>query len=453
MKGKNLVVFGAGNSGLAAIKLLAKKGVSTICVSRGEPKSWSNFSEIKDLIGGEKCIDQKNASDIFANAETIVLSPGIPPHHPALKPALENEVPIISEIELAYRYMEQDIPIIAITGTNGKTTTVSLLAKLLEEQRRSVFLGGNIGHAFSHFVLESQNKKFDFIVLELSSFQLEHIETFRPHIAGILNLSPHHGERYQDFKSYIAAKMNMLKNMKKEDHFVYYDVDESHMEEFLKKSEVTRHKVRMAELRGEVASAVDFKKLRLIGEHNLFNIGFCLKILKMLEIPLGNLDQALAKFEPLPHRLELLGEYHHLMLVNDSKSTNYLATITAISSLSQKGKELYLILGGQLRGENDSPRDLIDHVEKMEQKLGRIFLIGDAATYLEGELSDKIPVQNCKNLEGVMDYIQKNPLKGTLLFSPAFPSFDQFKNFNHRGNEFKRLCAELDAPLTPINHS
>ena len=221
LKGKRLLIFGIGRSGMSALRLSHREGASLSVVSAGNPRDWKNLESVLKFVSEDSCFDQDSVSgDIFKSADYIILSPGISRSHPLLEKVLTYHIPVISEIELAFRSLDNlKSPIVAITGTNGKTTTTTMIGEMVKSSGKTVFLGGNIGIPFCDYILS--NKRVDYIVLELSSFQLESISVFKADISLMLNLYPNHGERYGSVDSYFDAKCNILRNMTSSDLLIY----------------------------------------------------------------------------------------------------------------------------------------------------------------------------------------------------------------------------------------
>ena len=215
----NIAIWGMGVSGLSALRFLSKKNHNLFAINSGNPAEWGQISEVYKYVSKDQCFDQSQIPQELT-LDLIILSPGIDPRIPEL--ARYRDVKKYCEVELAYKNLKRKIPIIAVTGTNGKTTTVTLMAKALEKAGQKVFLGGNIGTPFCDISLNEE--QFDYIVLELSSFQLELLEEFRANFACILNITPSHMERYDDFRDYEVAKMNIQNNQMNEDKLVAPDI-------------------------------------------------------------------------------------------------------------------------------------------------------------------------------------------------------------------------------------
>jgi len=412
MKDKKITIFGMGVSGLSALRLLHREGADISVVAQGEVNSWPNLSEVLKYVSMNKCYPQEISQDVFLSSELIILSPGIPKNHPLLK---NIKAPIWSEIELGYQFV--DAPIIAITGTNGKTTTVTLLGEMLNSMGYSTFVGGNIGIPLCDYPF--WGKKADYIVLELSSFQLESMDSFSTKIGVILNVTQNHGERYEHFEDYLRAKLNLRSNC----------------ETFIYTNEVPcvgpGKKINLENIKMDW----DLKNFKILGIHNLKNLLVIYEILKTLGIDLKKAEKALPSLKGVPFRMQYLESDYPHSVFNDAKSTNWDATLTAINSVKEDYKDVYLILGGQKRGYGDS---IIPHLKEIRKNVTKVFLIGETTDFLASELADDKFALKCYKLEEALK-LAKLENNGALIFSPAFPSFDQFKNYVDRGETFSGL--------------
>ena len=422
-----IAIFGLARSGMAAMRyLLTKNNVEIFLINQGRPSSWNAWQEINGLsqthkISIDHCFDQEEAAGILAEMDQIILSPGIPREHKSLVQAITAGVPVISEIEFAY--INSDIPVIAITGTNGKTTTATMVAQVLERAGLKVFLGGNIGRPYC----EIFDDFYDYAVIEVSSFQLESIETFRPKIAMILNITPNHTERYETFEEYAQAKYNIFKNMRVDDHALI-DVD-------LDTASITAqlHYIKALE-------EFDFSKSHLVGSHNKENFYCAWKVLELLKVDNAQsvMQEFINHFPGVKYRLQYVGNYQGLKIYNDAKSTNNAATESAVRAFQDENCNLYLILGGKLRS------DKVDIVESIRGlKIQEIFVMGEARTLLQKNLEYEFKVQSFEGLADIFEMLAVKKLQGNLLFSPAFPSFDQYKDYEHRGEDFTQRAKNL----------
>lgn len=434
---KKIAVFGMGKSGQAALALARKLKYEVHAVNKGPVAVWFQSEKLDQLISIGNCFSEDDFSQHFHEMDEIILSPGIPVSHPALKIALEKNVSIISEIEIAWRE-SREIPVIAITGTNGKTTTTTMITQALIRAGKKVFCGGNIGVPYCELPLSGE--KADFAVIEVSSFQLETIKEFHPRIGLILNIFPNHSERYTEVMDYAHAKYRLLLNMGLEDELIL-GTENPYISELVptlpRKSYFTK-----GDLPKMFKQQFDFSKAKVKGEHNEANFFATYKVLELLNIPnLNSLFQEfINEFAGVAHRLEFVLNADGLNIYNDAKSTNILATSTAIKAFQDSKEELYLILGGKLRNESDR---LLPDLIPYKSQVTKIFTIGDVTERLFDELKEDFEVEQCFEIKVVLEKIKAGKLKGNLVFSPAFPSFDQFKNYVDRGEKFKQWAREI----------
>ena len=429
-----VAVFGMGKSGQAAVALAKKLRQDLYAVNRGRPEDWYYAEKLDKLVEICSCYSEEDFSQHFHKMDEIVISPGIPITHPALKKAVDKGVPILSEIEYAYR-VTKDIPVIAITGSNGKTTTTTMIAEALKKAGKKVFCGGNIGVPYCDLALSGE--KPDYAVIEVSSFQLETIHEFHPVIGLILNIVPNHGERYDSVKDYAIAKFQMLKNMKSED-FLILGTENPYLE-YLKDCQVEKSLFTKGDLPEEFN--FDFSNARVKGEHNEANFYAAWKVLQRLGIPdLQKLFQEfINEFSGVAHRLEYVLSINGLTIYNDAKSTNLTATETAIKAFRQDPSPLHLIIGGKLRNEADR---MLPGLLPYKDEIDTIFTIGDVTDRLFEELKNDFMVVKAGDVQTALRFAKEGSLKGNLVLSPAFPSFDQFKNYVDRGEKFKAWARE-----------
>ncbi len=423
-----------GKSGKSALALAKKLKFEVYAVNKGPVDSWFKSEGPHDLTDPCSCFSEDDFAQHFHKMDEIVISPGIPTTHPALSQAVAKGVPIISEIEFAYRETS-DVPVIAITGTNGKTTTTTMIAEALKKAGKKVFCGGNIGVPYCDLALSGE--KVDYAVIEVSSFQLETIKTFHPKIGLILNVFPNHSERYDDVHDYARAKFRLLQNMTKEDQIIL-GTENPYLDD-IKEHPVQRSSFSKGQLPKEFKSNFDFKGARATGEHNEANFFAAHRVLELLGIKdlTALFQDFINEFPGVAHRLEFVLEKDGLKVYNDAKSTNSLATTTAIKAFKDSPGPLYLILGGKLRNETDQ---LLPDLLAFKGKIKKIFTIGDVTDRLFEELKNDFEVEKANDLKSV--FRKAKGLKGNLVFSPAFPSFDQFKNYVDRGEKFKEWAKE-----------
>lgn len=449
------VVFGAGLSGLGAKELLEKKGYEVYLV---DDKNGMPSSEAMELLDKEKI-------------EFIVKSPGIPWKVELLVKAKDKNIKIISEIDLAYKYMDKNIKVISFTGTNGKTTTATKMYELLEYAGKKVKLAGNAGFSFAKLVADEED--LEYIVLELSSYQLENNPQIHSHIAGIINLTPDHLARYDSVEDYYITKFNIFSRQTEQD-FALINLDDEVFKKLYDEKELWKNiksekiylskekkgnvfvmdgiiytmknlekkadEVKDEDIHEYAKTLIPVRELSLKGSHNLENMLFLIGAAKILGIPDEKTAEFLKTTKALKHRLENFFIKGKTVFINDSKGTNVESTLKAIDSFDNS---IILILGGD--DKKISNREL---VERIKERVDSVYLIGDNAPLLIKDM-EEVGYKNYRNmetLENILDYFKKNmdfSKEQTVLFSPATSSFCQFKNFEHRGNVFKELTVKV----------
>lgn len=447
LKNKKIAVWGLGVSGLSALRLIKALDGDAFVINCGEVASWLKPSGALNFLAQNKCFSESSPglSLILESIDLIILSPGIPRNHKLLKSLLEKGIPVWGEIELAFRYLKEMkalSPLIGITGTNGKTTTTTLLSEMLIADQKKVFTGGNIGIPFCDYAYEiflGGNKK-DYILLELSSFQLESIEEFHANIALILNLYQNHGERYQSLEEYGESKFLITKNFTNEDTLIYSE-DFSLIAEWAKKQK--GKKISFTTNSFEINYQLE--NFKLPGIHNLANLFFAVKVAEEIKLTPDAIQKTIDSFRGVPNRIEFIsstGELSHFLIYNDAKSTNWDATLTAVKAMESFNLPIHLILGGKKRGSGDSIRPYLEYLKKHVESF---YLIGEAADDIYLELkNERCDVKITRTLKETIDFLKgkKKNKKEIILFSPAFPSFDQFKDYADRGEKFIKILAE-----------
>lgn len=417
-----LAIFGLARSGLSALKYLSTTKHDFYAINEGEPESWESFEQVSNMLSRDRMMSQDDALELFGQMDLIIKSPGIPFTHKALEKAREAKVEIISEIEFAFR--RSDIPVIAITGTNGKTTTATMISDLLTKLGKKVFLGGNIGIPYSDVLISKQD--YDIAVIEVSSFQLENIQEFNPQIAVLTNISPSHAERYESHELYRNAKLKMFQNMEGNQLAL--------LPQNLFELNLACKKMAIKKLEG-----FDLSNTQLVGQHNFENL-YCAYICASELIHEQKLvDKAVQEyineFVGVPYRMQPIQNSNGLKVINDGKSTNIAATAAALDSFQDK--EVRLILGGKLRSED------LDFSELKKRKINKIFAFGEAAQFINKNLSKDFDLETFETLDELMEKVKEEQPKGVLLFSPAFPSFDLYKNYEERAKAFNDLTKRL----------
>ncbi|RRD38419.1 UDP-N-acetylmuramoyl-L-alanine--D-glutamate ligase [Leptotrichia sp. OH3620_COT-345] len=449
------MVFGKGLSGMGAKELLEKKEYEVFLI---DDNGGIPSSEGIDLLNRE-------------NIDFIVKSPGISWKAELLQKASEKKVKVISEIDLAYRYMDKNTKIISFTGTNGKTTTCTKMYELLKYAGYNVKLAGNAGYSFAKLVADEEI--LDYIVLELSSYQLENNPQVHSHIAGIINLTPDHLTRYKSVEDYYITKFNIFEKQDKND-FALINLDDEQFEKinnikdinekikaqkmFLsteKKGTVFVHEDNIYIMKNlneriefhrdenvdKVAEKLmHIKEIALKGKHNLENMLFLIGAAKILDISNEKIIQFLKNTKSLEHRLENFFIKEKTTFINDSKGTNVESTLKAIDSFESS---LILICGG-----DDKKISNDELIKKIKEKIDFVYLIGENAPLLEKELQAVryLKYSNMETVENILKYLKENmdfSKEQVVLFSPATSSFCQFKNFEHRGKVFKELTEKI----------
>jgi UDP-N-acetylmuramoylalanine--D-glutamate ligase len=429
---QNVYIFGAGKSGVSAARALCKKGYTPKLVSQNEPSSWNCYEELISFMSKELLINQSEiSSEELKNSSLIVISPGIPRDHPLLVTSLKSGVPIWSEIELGFRLLSNKIPIIAITGTNGKTTVVTMIGEMIKNSELNPFVGGNIGIPFCDIIEEE--KKYDVIVLELSSFQLESIDQFTPDVASILNITPNHGERYKKVKDYANAKLNITNNMSADTVLIGFECFFKQYKTIgPKKNVLTDNSL------SELKKNFSLEKFNLVGKHNCDNLLVAVSAVQLVfdkKCDVG-IQKTINSFLGVDFRLQRVFCTDYIVF-NDAKSTNWDATNVAINSVcdSFPQMEIWVVIGGKKRGRGDSIKDRLFSFSRVN----KFILIGETSLFLKDELEGNFDYKVCNTIENVKSYMASCTFSGVLLFSPAFPSFDQFKNYVERGKHFKEI--------------
>lgn len=434
---KKAIVFGNGVSGKGAKKLLEHEGIEVI------------------LVDDKSGVTSEAALKLLDEVQLFIKSPGIPFDNFLVKSALEKNIDVIDEIELGYRYIKDNnlsTKIIAITGSNGKTTTTSKITELLQKAGLKAMHAGNIGNSLAELILE--NRDLEYAVLELSSFQLEGIKDFTADISLIVNLSPDHLDRYSAVEDYYDAKFNICKNQRDDKIFIYNLNDEETLKRLNDKVKCKTLGVTVNNRKDQAncydkdgwliyngEKVLETSKLSLKGKHNLENTLFIVTVAKNLNIPNEVIQQCLYNTKSLEHRMELFYKWGKTSFINDSKGTNLDSTTFAIEAY----KNSILICGGKDKG---LPLEGI--VETIKNNIKSVYLIGKMADRMEEALLKggypKENIYNLKTLENVLKNLKEKLTvndEEVILLSPSTSSFDQFKSFEHRGEVFKSLVEEI----------
>ena len=418
-----LGVLGAGKSGISASKLANHLGLNVLL------SDSNNIGEI-DLKGIQT--EFGGHSKKVLESDIIIKSPGIPNNVDIIKNANNKKIPIISEIEFASWFSKS--PIIGVTGSNGKSTTVNLLHNIFNKARYNSMLGGNIGRPFSDNVYkELLNKKSNGIhILELSSFQLEHIFHLSLEVACILNISKDHLDRYNDFDHYIRTKLNILRAIDNNGFIVYNSNDEILNERIYDHNNIIRFS-----LEDIKSKKIDLSNIPLKGKHNYSNIAAALAISNIYDIDFNIFMESIKSLKPLPHRLEYLCTFNDTEIYNDSKATNIESMVVAINTFKQN---ITMIVGGLDKGNSHLGKILT----KNSNKLNFVACYGQCGKLIFNQIHNDIESSyNQEFSKAVLDAISKSNKANILLLSPGCASYDQFTSYIERGNKFKEIIFGL----------
>ena len=447
VKGKRVLVVGLGKSGIASALFLVDHGAR---VAVSDTKSAEELHhEIPLLLDHGIVVEAGyHGERTFKEQELIVISPGVPADVPQLLQARQAGIPVIGEIELAARFLKGEI--VAITGSNGKTTTTSLTGKIIAADGRDTLIGGNIGTPAISFVKSATDATW--IVLEVSSFQLETIETFRPKIAVVLNVTPDHLDRHHTFANYAAAKLRIFENQNSSD-FAVLNADDTTCASmanqlkapaywFSRQREVERgafvrdENIVWRDAGGEKA-IMPLTEISLKGAHNVENVlaAVCAGILAGVD-PVA-VRRAVTNFKAVEHRLEFVASIRGVEYYDDSKATNVDATIKALESFAGG---VHLILGGKDKGSDYSVLNPL-----LEERVKCVYTIGSAAAKIQSQVKGT-EVVNAGTIDNAVRRASESAVTGDIvLLAPACASFDQFVSYEHRGRVFKDLVRQMQA--------
>jgi UDP-N-acetylmuramoylalanine--D-glutamate ligase len=441
-----LVILGGGESGVGTAILGKKKGYDVFVSDFGKIKG--NYKEVL-IINGIAWEEEKHTEDLILNADVVMKSPGIPDKSPIVKKLLAKGIPVLSEIEFAAPFTNATI--IGITGSNGKTTTTMLAYHLLKSAGLNVGLGGNIGKSFAWQVADN---KYDSYVLELSSFQLDGIINFKPHIAIITNISPDHLDRYDyKYENYIDAKFRITMNQTEEDYLIYDADDEAITEWF--KTHTTKAKLipfsltktfsegayiknnKMEISINQEEFKMDTEHIALEGKHNMKNAMAATSVAKLMQIRKSTIRESLSNFQGVEHRLEKVLKIQNVQYINDSKATNVNATFFALDSMNTP---TVWIVGGVDKG-----NDYNELMSLVREKVKAIICLGVDNKKIIDAFGNVVDMMvEVDNMNDAVRMAQRLTEKGdTVLLSPACASFDLFENYEDRGNQFKQAVKNL----------
>jgi UDP-N-acetylmuramoylalanine--D-glutamate ligase len=440
---KKASIIGAARSGIGAARFLREKGtslfISDTCSSDRLEKILADngLSDVSHEAGGH--------TDALLFCDVIVLSPGVPSDLPILKKARARNIPVWSEIELAYRFT--DATWLAITGSSGKSTTVSLLGSIMEASTSKYVVAGNIGVPLIGAVNALSDSAF--VVAEISSFQLENIDLFKPHVAVVINLLKNHLDRYENEEAYYNAKKEIARNLTRDDFLILNGKDarlRAWAREFADKSSVAffgtseadndcafcENGVLYTRFGGVTEAVVKVDTMKISGPHNHDNACAAAAAAKAVGVPASAIASGISSFPGLPHRLEYVAEVDGVRYYNDSKATTGEAVLCALTAF---GRNVHLIAGGRDKG-----CDFTIVNEAVRTNARGVYLIGEAAGRIEREWKDLAPVTRCDSLAIAVDAARASARAGdVVVLSPGCSSFDMFSDYEKRGEAFKAI--------------
>ena len=450
MARKFIAVLGGGISGYGSAILAKKQGFDVLLSDMGviAPRYRERLDE-----WGVEYEEGRHSVERILTASEVIKSPGIPDKAPIVKALREKGVPVISEMEFACRYMGK-AKTICITGSNGKTTTTSLIYKIMKDSGANVALGGNIGESFAYSVATAE---YDWYVLELSSFQLDGMFRFKADIGVLMNITPDHLDRYDySFEKYAQSKMRITQNQTTSDYFVYSADDETILRQ-LEECEIKAKELpfmidnyitsksgdahpaegeKFVAKVGENSLTIDISRLQIKGKHNTYNAMAAVLATLAAGVEPEQIEKSLYDFAAIEHRLEPVGTKNGIEYINDSKATNVDSAWYALESMT---RPTVWIVGGTDKGASYAP--LVDLARK---KVHTMICMGVDNKRLEESFAGVVPnIVSCHTFEDAMQAVVRSARKGdTVLLSPACASFDLFKSYEHRGREFKQWITE-----------
>lgn len=446
LRNKRVLVVGLGKSGVASALFLKSRG-AVVTVSDSKPQEQLS-KEIPVLLDNGIAVEPGGHGErTFRDQDLIVVSPGVPVDTPALEQARALGMTVIGEIELAARFLPARI--VAITGSNGKTTTTTLIGEILRTAGMRTLVGGNIGTPAISLADESTPETA--IVLEVSSFQLETIETFRPRVALILNITPDHLDRHGTFAAYAEAKAKIFQNQQLDD-FAVLNADDATCVELASRTRaqvfwfsrtkavpegayVKNSQIVFRDSGGE-REIISVAEVPLKGGHNVENVLAAVCAGVLMGCPIEKIRRAIAGFKAVEHRLEYVATVRGVEYYNDSKATNVDATIKALQSFPAN---IHLVLGGKDKGSDYSVLNPL-----LRERVKKVYTIGAAAAKIESHIQGAAEIVHSGTLDNALRQASAVAQPGDIvLLAPACSSFDQFQNYEHRGKTFKELVRAL----------
>ncbi|HVS83331.1 MAG TPA: UDP-N-acetylmuramoyl-L-alanine--D-glutamate ligase [Pyrinomonadaceae bacterium] len=447
--GRKVLVIGAARSGIASARFLAQRGATVALNDRKPLTEWS-AEALALKTEGVGHVAGEPPSWLLDQIDLVVVSPGVPTKAIPIRYADRRGAEVIGEVELASRFLRGRI--LAITGTNGKTTTTTLIGKMLEDAGMNVQVGGNIGKALISMVESSRDDGWN--VVEVSSFQLETIVDFHPTVAAVLNVTPNHMDRYESLMDYAAAKHNIFRNQTPGDVAILNADDDivsswadglrAHVARFSVKQELEeglflRGRDLLSRTKDGERVLATRDEMQLRGTHNVENVLAAMAAGLACGAPPDSLRETVRHFRPVEHRLEEVSEINGVRFFNDSKATSVDATMKALEAFADDAGKIVLILGG--RGKQAPYAPLAPLIRN---RVRRMILIGEDAQTIEDELKDAAPFERAADMRDAVAHGFAAAKSGdVVLLSPACASFDMFESFEHRGRVFKEEVSSL----------
>jgi len=451
LENKSVLVLGLGASGLAAIALLKRRGARVLAADNADTENLRRTAQELRVQGVEVHLGGSVPARLVV--DLVVVSPGVPSSNPILQAMVERSIPVIGELELGYQHSL--CLNIAITGTNGKTTTTELVERMLTRHRLKTIAAGNIGLPLCQVV--EQTRELDLLTLEVSSFQLETTQFFRPAIAVLLNITPDHLDRYPTMAEYIKAKARLFANQQAFDWAIVQSEALAQLRsleldipsKIITFSAANRRAdiylergLLLSRIDGWSGPLLDIDHCLIRGPHNAENLMAALAVGRVLRIPLESMVESLKTYAPAAHRCELVGEINGVKFINDSKATNLDALHKALLSIpAARGGEpnIWLIAGGKDKG-----FEYHDIGPLLSQRVKGTFLLGQMREKIRAAWGLFTPCTLVESLvEGVQDAARNAVAGDVVLLSPACSSFDQFENYQHRGEVFRQAVKNL----------
>jgi len=451
-RGRRVVVVGLARSGRAAVDLLLSRG-ARVTATDSRPADELELPSGEWLARDVRMELGGHPAGMLHGAEIVVVSPGVPSDSEIVSQAADRGIPVIGELELAYRLSRGAW--LAVTGTNGKTTTTALLGELVKRAGRPTVVAGNIGIALSSEVADTSNDGY--VVAEVSSFQLDTIDTFKPRVAVLLNVTEDHLDRYPSFREYAESKRRIFENQTAEDYAVlnFDDRIVRELKDTLSAAVVpvsvdgevpggvfVRDGAIVTQVGGSERKVIDVSRMALRGPHNLQNAAAATAAALSIGVDLEAIAGVLEAFGPLRHRMEPVAEIDGVTYVNDSKATNVESVQCALRSY---GRPIILIAGGR-----DKDADFERLTELVKANVKRLIVIGEAAPKLRRALGNFVPMETAGSIEEAVRGAASSASPGdVVLLSPACASFDMFRDFEDRGDRFIEAVRGLEQSPAP----